>query len=47
LRIIGINNCSAKGFPLEIAGEHCFLSIKVEEEVTVGFVVGCIPSFVG
>jgi hypothetical protein len=29
LRIIVIERCSAGGFPLEEASEHCFLSIKV------------------
>jgi hypothetical protein len=29
LRIIVIEHCSAGGFPLEEASEHCFLSIKV------------------
>jgi hypothetical protein len=29
LRIIVIECCSAGGFPLEEASEHCFLSIKV------------------
>jgi hypothetical protein len=29
LRIIVIELCSARGFPLEEASEYCFLSIKV------------------
>jgi hypothetical protein len=29
LRIIVIERCSAGGFPLEEASEHCFVSIKV------------------
>jgi hypothetical protein len=29
LRIIIIERCSARGFPLEEESEHCFLSIKV------------------
>jgi hypothetical protein len=29
LRIIVIEHCSARGFPLEEASEHCFLPIKV------------------
>jgi hypothetical protein len=29
LRIIVIEHCSAGGFPLKEASEHCFLSIKV------------------
>jgi hypothetical protein len=42
LRIIVIENCSARGFPLEEASEHCFLSIKVLI-LCCGFIYYVVP----
>jgi hypothetical protein len=42
LRIIVIEGCFARGFPLKEASEHCFLSIKVLF-LCFGFIYCVVP----